>query len=211
MALHDNTLGAGAAHSGTASPGRINTCTGCGFDATMTIEGKDGLTYAVCADCEVTLREQEGGWEEEVPDQLCADCGKVPAECRFVHMDKGEFWLCRRCWHWADHEDDYLEICSCSTRVYQQGPEGTITCGDCKRTVHRAFHCQCPVPATVPEDRNICVFCHGAVVHVEDEEDYDRGQEPEYDWGEEQEGDFPAEESEPESDDGRLDADEECW
>lgn len=209
MALHYNTLGGGAAHSGTAAPGRyeeLNVCTGCGFDATTAMEGKDGLTYAVCADCEVTLREQE-----EAAHEWCADCGKVPAERRFVHLTKGEFWLCASCWMGADHEDDYLEVCTCGVALYHQVEGQSFHCLDCARPVKHVMHCQCPRPSTAADHPNYCAFCQGAVVHVEDEEDYDRGQEPEYDWGEEQEGDFPAEESEPESDDGRLDADEECW
>ncbi len=171
MALHYNTLGAGAAHSGTASPGRseeLNVCSGCGFEATTTIEGRDGLTYAVCADCEVTLREQEAE-EEDYSSELCADCGKVPAQCRFVHLTKGEFWLCARCWSWADHEDDFLEVCHCGVPIHEVGEDKKVTCADCTREVTYPMHCECPVPCTLSEHPDHCFFCKGVVVRLTDE------------------------------------------
>jgi hypothetical protein len=39
---------------------------------------------------------------------LCEDCGKKDATQRFMHLDSRHFNLCLDCFHWADHEDDYL-------------------------------------------------------------------------------------------------------
>jgi hypothetical protein len=173
MALNDTTLGGGAALSGTAAPGRtdeLNVCSSCGFEATTAIEGKDGLTYALCAGCEVTLREQEaeGEWEEE--EVLCADCGKVPATHRFIHLWKGEFWLCAPCWSWADHEDDFLEACSCGQPLYEQGEDNKVYCGECNRSVNSIQHCECPIPSTsYASFPTHCVFCKGFVARVKDE------------------------------------------
>ena len=177
MALNDNTLGAGAAHSGTASPGRtdeLNVCSGCGFDTDRTLVGKDGLTYAVCADCEVNLREAEAeGWDETEllnPEKIpCADCRKEPATIRFVHLDKGEFWLCRSCWHWADHEDDYLEFCTCGLPTHRIGKDEKVSCDECKREVKHLMHCNCPVPCTLHGNKDHCIFCKGFVTHFKDE------------------------------------------
>jgi hypothetical protein len=173
MALNDNTLGGGAALSGTAAPGRtdeLNVCSSCGFEATTAIEGKDGLTYALCAGCEVMLREQEAEEEEEWEEVLCADCGKVPAECRFVHLWKGEFWLCRSCWYSADHEDDYLDVCGCWPPIHEQGEDKKVHCAECNRDVKYIIHCECPIPSTLSEHPNHCVFCRGAVLRLSDEE-----------------------------------------
>ena len=177
MALNDTTLGGGAAHSGTAAPGRtdeLNVCSGCGFDTDRTLVGKDGLTYAVCADCEVNLREAEAeGWDEtellnpeEVP---CADCGKEAATIRFVHLWKGEFWLCRSCWHWADHEDDYLETCTCGSQRIYKAEEHKVVCGDCHREIKHVVHCQCPLAPTLTEHPNHCIFCKGFVAPPKNE------------------------------------------
>jgi hypothetical protein len=139
------------------------------------MEGKDGLTYALCAGCEVTLREQEAeeedGWED---DELeCADCGVSlgphRAPYRFVHLWKGSFQLCETCWCDADHEDDFLQNCNCRERVYWKDEDEAVSCYWCCRPVKTITHCECPVPSIDKETPNHCVFCKGAYLPKKDE------------------------------------------
>jgi hypothetical protein len=178
MALQVTTLGGGGRHTATAAPGRsekeeedeYEPCTGCGFEATTEVIGRDGLTYGVCSYCEDRIREQEA----EDDDYLeCADCGaslgpgRTPTQ--FIHLTKGDFWLCPDCWTAADHEEDYLEYCSCSETVYWKAHDGSISCYWCFREVRNVEHCDCPVPSIDKETPNHCLFCKGAVMNKKDE------------------------------------------
>ncbi len=177
MALQYNTLGGGAAHSGTATPGRYEEtalCSGCGFDATAEVIGRDGFVYSVCGSCEMRLQEQEPEEEEDWDDDEldCADCGTSlgpsRAPIRFLHLTKGAFWVCSDCWVNADHEDDYLVYCNCEDRIYWKPEGGLMSCDWCCRPVKHIQHCECPVPSTDKETPNHCVFCKGAVERKED-------------------------------------------
>ncbi len=165
MALHYNTLGGGAAQSGTATPGRyedLNVCTGCGFESTIQIVGRDGLEYDLCETCEIGLREQEA--EQE----WCEDCAAAPAVCVFMHLDGRVFNLCDFCYYAADHEEDYLKFCECPTPEISE--EGT-QCWKCNREV-RPYEeplCDCPVPSVIHDEPDHCVFCMGAIPKPKEE------------------------------------------
>ena len=150
------------------------TCTGCGVKATTEFEARDGTLHPVCDHCDVHLREQDaemgdGEWEILVVDDICADCKKEPATRRFLHLHKGEFFLCDGCWQMADHEDDYLEVCTCSNPLPAVGAAATLQCMDCLRTIkHRSF-CECPVVDKADEDKGSCSFCYGLIVKLKDD------------------------------------------
>ncbi len=83
----------------------------------------------------------------------CDDCGETPATTRFLHLTKGEFFLCETCWLSADHEEDYLE-------------EPDWSCDE-----NREALCECPVPVlSVEHHGNYCIFCWGPVVPLTEEE-----------------------------------------
>ena len=211
----------------------IPECSECGANATTEIHGEDGKTYPMCANCDVWWRESQAE-DEEVITGICQDCQRAPATCRFVHLRKGEFFLCGGCFSWADHEDNYLDHCDCG---WPEGAPGQTNCDRCHRSLRESVPCDCAEPvtygyeridcrgcggriryeaepaprvcecavvSTVAGDASTCVLCHGFVPPPEREE-------PEYDWGVEQEGDFPAEESEPEDDDEPLEGDDYDW
>lgn len=192
MALHYNTLGGGAALSGTAAPGRseeITVCSGCEFLATTEVEGRNGGLYPMCGSCEFVYREQEAEivWCRECDqalasglsgaDQLCSDCyidpcddcREMPATTRFVHLWKGDYLLCDGCYAAADHEDDYLEVCTCDDPVHFMD-EGKLRCSECMRTIKVPMHCHCPVLATAAGNPNHCLLCAGAVVPLTEQE-----------------------------------------
>lgn len=175
MALSEITLGAGTAQSGMTSPGRYMECSGCGFEATCDHEGRDGKTYPFCEDCLWRIREMEDIDREleEADCQECADCGAALGPdlppCRFLHLTKGVFWLCSDCWVNADHEEDYLENCTCSDKVYCKLGEESLSCYSCWKPVKHVQHCDCPVPSIDKETPNHCLFCKGAVMNKKDE------------------------------------------
>ena len=175
MALSDNTLGAGAARSGMTSPGRSDECSGCGFRATCDYEGRDGVLYPFCEECFWRFKEQEEvelyleAWVEEEPEEPCEDCQECDATTRFVHLTKGEFFLCDACFAAADHEDDYLEFCTCVYPHHEKKGD-VIRCAECMRSIKAPMHCQCPVFATDPDKPNHCVLCWGLVVLLSQEE-----------------------------------------
>ena len=195
----------------------IPECSECGDNASTELLGTDGIMYPLCANCDVWWRETQA--EEDAVSGTCQDCHRGPATRRFIHLRKGEFFLCGGCFSWADHEDDYLEHCDCGV---PEGETGQTHCSRCTRVLRAttAFCscavpetrgleridcrlcwgririaaprlCNCSVVATVDGDESTCLLCHGYVPPLAKDE-------PEYDWGVEQEGDFPAEE--PESD-----------
>ena len=177
MALNVSTLGAGSARSGKTSPGRYTECSGCGFEATCDHKGRDGNTYPFCEDCLWRVKEVEEVdrqlEEEEVEELECADCGMSlgpsRAPLQFLHLAKGAFWLCSDCWVNADHEDDYLENCNCSDRIYWKPDDAPMSCYWCCRPVKHVQHCDCPVPSIDKETPDHCLFCKGAVVNKKDE------------------------------------------
>jgi hypothetical protein len=173
MAQSQNTLGGGAGKTGTAAPGRsdettdIKACTGCGFKATTEFEGRDGELYPMCEVCDVHLREQEA--EEGFEEETCADCRKEPATRRFMHLHKGEFFLCEGCFGMADHEDDYLEVCTCPNPTPARGAGAALECMECLRDIKTRRLCECPVVSRADEQRGTCDVCHGLVVKAKDE------------------------------------------
>jgi hypothetical protein len=190
MALHYNTLGGGAARSGTAAPGRseeINVCSGCGFLATTEVEGRNGGLYPMCGSCEFVYREQEEeiAWCQECDQALasnytglcdgchfpepCEDCRVMPATTRFLHLSNGAYHLCDECFIAADHEDDYLEVCTCWHPVHIK-EEDSLRCEECMRTIKAPMHCQCPVVATAADYPNHCLLCAGAVIPLTEQE-----------------------------------------
>ena len=85
----------------------------------------------------------------------CDDCGEVPATTRFLHLTKGEFFLCDLCMAAADHEEDYLEN---RDDHWEEEEE-------------KYALCECPVPVLLVEHHgNYCIFCWGAVVPLTEEE-----------------------------------------
>ena len=181
MALQVTTRGGGGRHTATATPGRSERweedtalCSGCGFEATTEVIGRDGLVYDLCTTCEIGLREQEEEtWEEENDYLECADCGvslgPARAPTQFLHLTKGDFWLCPDCWTNADHEEDYLEYCTCPNKLYWKAQDEPMGCYWCCREVKYVEHCDCPVPSTDKETPNHCLFCKGAVMNKKDE------------------------------------------
>lgn len=199
----------------------IGDCSECGDIATTELAGEDGVMYPLCVNCDLWWRETQADEEEEIISGMCQDCHQGPATRRFIHLRKGEFFLCGGCFSWADHEDDYLEYCDCGA---PEGETGQSHCSRCTRVLRATTaYCTCAVPetrgleridcrlcwgririaaprlcacavvSTMPGDASTCVLCRGYVPPAEKEE-------PEYDWGVSQEGDFPAEESEDEED-----------
>jgi hypothetical protein len=116
--------------------------------------------------CDVHLREQEA--EEGFEEETCADCRKKPATRVFMHLHKGEFFLCDGCWQMADHEDDYLEVCTCSSPTPAKGAGAQAQCMDCLRKLQAWRWCMCPVVDKADEGK-YCSLCYGLVPKPKDE------------------------------------------
>jgi hypothetical protein len=112
-------------------------CDTCGDVAVTEYIGGGGGVSPLCANCDVHLRETMAGLHDarDVLDQWCDDCQEERANRRFLHLDGRQFALCESCYHWADHEDDYLMFCEC--RV-PEGHEGS-RCEDCHLQIRSAW------------------------------------------------------------------------
>jgi len=63
----------------------------------------------------------------------CDDCGKEPAVTQFIHLTKGEYFLCAGCWQSADHEEHYLQYCECSDPFLS---DDCKQCWKCNREIY---------------------------------------------------------------------------
>jgi hypothetical protein len=101
-----------------------------------------------------TLTEESA---DSVCDHDCEDCHFRPATRIFLHIDKGRFYLCERCFGWADHEDDYLDYCDCA---WPAGDPMDVTCMRCRRRLREAeSHCACEKPTVTESERQNCREC----------------------------------------------------
>lgn len=139
-------------------------CSECGAVATTELEDEHGEMWPLCANCDVWWRETQAelaDQAEALNGQRCQDCRLQPATCRFVHLRKGEFFLCDNCFGWADHEDDYLENCQCE---WPEGDPGQTDCDLCRRPLPTvAFYCACAAPVVKDEQRVNCRSCNGRI------------------------------------------------
>jgi hypothetical protein len=109
------------------------------------------------------------GRSDDAEGVYCDDCCKNQAKKQFLHLTKGEFSLCDDCWLSADHEEDYLENCSCACPTYVVSGE-EVNCDECSRKVQYLSHCDCPISSILPEAPNNCVFCKGVVMPYVDKD-----------------------------------------
>jgi len=63
----------------------------------------------------------------------CDDCGKEPAVTQFIHLTKGEYFLCAGCWPSADHEEHYLQYCECDNPFLS---DDCKQCWQCNREIY---------------------------------------------------------------------------
>lgn len=85
----------------------------------------------------------------------CWDCRQAPATRTFLHMTKGHFPLCDSCFEFADHDDDYLETCTC---LHPEGAPDATICRACTRVIVR---CTCQNPAHFGIWGRRCFTCNG--------------------------------------------------
>jgi hypothetical protein len=126
---------------------QVPECDTCGDVAVTEYIGGGGTVSPLCASCDVHLRETMAGLHEVTEDlshMWCDDCQEERAKRRFLHLDGRQFALCDVCYHWADHEDDYLMFCDC--RI-PQGQDGT-RCEECRLQIRPAWG---PEPEDVEE------------------------------------------------------------
>lgn len=140
-------------------------CSACGAVATTEVEDRNGGSCSLCDNCEVWLRETEAelaDLAETLRGQECQDCRHEPATHRFLHMHKGEFFLCASCFTSADHDDDYLERCDCA---WPEGEPGQTNCDLCRRELRQVqFYCSCEAPVTNNDlERVDCRACYGRI------------------------------------------------
>lgn len=138
-------------------------CSECGAAATTELEDEHGEMWPLCASCDVWWRETQA----ELADQAesiqgpCQDCRRADATRKFVHLHKGAFFLCERCFSWADHEDDYLERCD---HAFPEGEPGQTNCDLCRRPLPPAdAYCTCAAPVTQGPERINCRSCGGRI------------------------------------------------
>ena len=103
----------------------IPECSDCGADATTELADASGVLWPLCAACDVWWRESV-----KAPLGVCQDCCVESATRQFVHLQKGVFCLCERCFVWADHEEDYLDYCN---HAAPEGRLGQVYCDLCHR------------------------------------------------------------------------------
>jgi hypothetical protein len=90
--------------------GAIQDCDCCGAVAETEVTGADGRAYWMCVTCNGYLQDTLAAREDEpAHNGVCDDCQEEEATCRFMHLDGRQFRLCAGCWHFADHEDDYMQ------------------------------------------------------------------------------------------------------
>lgn len=139
-------------------------CSECGAAATTELEDEHGEMWPLCANCDVWWRETQAELADQAAalrEQQCQDCHREPATCRFLHMYKGEFFLCEGCFGWADHEDDYLERCD---HAFPEGEPGQTNCDLCRRPLPPAdAYCTCTTPVTRDFERINCRSCCGRI------------------------------------------------
>jgi hypothetical protein len=135
-------------------------CTECGAaPGTHEIYGEDDQAYLVCLECATAQYEKEE--REDIEGRTCDDCQFRPAERIFCHMDKGTFYLCERCWGWADHEDDYLDYCDCE---WPYGEPMDSECLKCRRSLREPkTHCECETPTVTELQQHNCRECGGRI------------------------------------------------
>ncbi len=69
--------------------------------------GSCDRVYRLCDPCMEYVRNDEDIIEEEENLGTCVSCKKEQAVISFMHLTNGNFELCKHCFQWADHEDDY--------------------------------------------------------------------------------------------------------
>lgn len=66
-----------------------------------------GALEAVKEMREIEEEDARARTEEEEDLGTCVSCKNAEAVITFMHLKNGNFELCRKCFEWADHEDDY--------------------------------------------------------------------------------------------------------